>query len=228
MVKEYWRDFLSLLFPDNCISCNQLLVNGEEHICLVCKEQLPKTDYHKETNPILRRKFDGIISVEYTLAYLRYTRQSVTQRLLSALKYKNQPEIGTLLGKWYGAELRKEYQVFDLIVPVPLHEKRQTLRGYNQSEFIALGLAKSLKTPVDTQSLLRINETVTQTQKSREHRRESMKDVFKVRANHQLSNRHVLLVDDVITTGATLEVCIQVLLEAGVGKVSICALADAY
>ena len=148
---------------------------------------------------------------------------------MHSLKYKNQTSVGIPLGQLMGTRLKSvaQYQDVDLIIPVPLHQKKLKLRGYNQSEYIAKGLADEMGTAIDTTNFYRQKATESQTKKARYNRYENMQDVFGVKDVKELAEKHVLLVDDVITTGATLEACGNTLLNHGVKKLSMAALAFA-
>ncbi len=215
-----------LWLPNPCITCGQSLHDQEALICLTCENSLPYTQFHLQEYPLIRTKIEGKIPVKDVFAMLHYTRKSKVQRILHQLKYKNRPEIGAYFGKIYGNQL-KDFVQWDLIIPIPLHEKRLASRGYNQSEHIAMGLSESLSIPFDNQSIIRIVNTSTQTHKSAIERQMNMKDVFHVQTNENILDKHIVLVDDVLTTGATLEACGALLLESGAKSISICVLADA-
>ena len=152
------------------------------------------------------------------------------QQLMHKLKYKGQSEIGIYLGNMYGKELIKttRFNTVNYIIPVPMHPKKQKKRGYNQSEIIARGLSQSMNATVDTATLIKSTSTQTQTRKSRFSRWENVKEVFELKEHNHLIDKHVLLVDDVITTGSTLESCILNLLKVPGIKISVASLACAY
>ncbi|MCR5888118.1 ComF family protein [Hymenobacter sp. J193] len=225
-------DFVSLLFPQLCLGCSDLLARGEDHICTSCRAQLPFTDYHllpEAENPLARR-FWGKVPVQHALSYLRFLRRGRVQHLLHQLKYRNQPEIGRVLGCWYGAELARHGLLthdVNLIAPVPLHPRKLAKRGYNQTDSFAQGLADTLQLPWQAEALRRIEHTVSQTRKNRVQRWENVAEVFAVANPAEVAGKHVLVVDDVLTTGATLEACALVLLAAGARAVSIATIACA-
>ena len=161
------KDFLAMLFPDFCASCHGPLVKGEEMVCIECRYNLPQTDFHLRQENELLAKFSSKVLLKYTLAYLKFTKNGQVQRLLHVLKYEDNPEIGRLLGRWYGDVLKgKQFdQEFDGIIPVPLHPKRLKQRGYNQSACFAQGLAEVMDIPVWEEVLLRTKATETQTKK---------------------------------------------------------------
>ncbi len=229
MIPSFLSDFVSLIFPQVCLACEEPVGRGEEHLCTSCRAQLPYTDYHllaPGENPLSRR-FWGRVPVRHTLSYLRFLRRGRVQHLLHQLKYKEQRDVGLVLGRWYGHELARHNFQFDLIVPVPLHPKKLAKRGYNQSDPFAEGLAESLHTPWQAAGLRRIEHTDSQTRKNRLERWQNVADVFEVTDPAAMQGKHVLVVDDVLTTGATLEACAAVLLAAGAAEVSFATIACA-
>ncbi|QMU31071.1 ComF family protein [Adhaeribacter radiodurans] len=224
-------DFISLLFPEDCLACHELLARGETTICTDCRVNLPYTNSHLLTGAKseLLSRFYNKVPVKHALAYLTFTRSGRVQQLLHALKYNGHEEVGEILGNWYGADL-KEYQYqeqFDLIVPVPLHKKKLRKRGYNQSDSFAKGLAQVLDTHWQPNVLERLADTSTQTKKTRLERWQNVGQLFSVIQPEMVKNQRILLVDDVMTTGATLEACALVLLDAKAAAVSVAAIAAA-
>lgn len=175
----------------------------------------------------LTNRFYGKINLQYCLSYLHFYKSGITQRLLHQLKYNNYPELGEMLGRWMGQKLADSPQAkkTQLIIPVPLHPKRQKQRGYNQSRYIASGIAEYLKVPIDTSSLIRRSFEESQTHKTREQRWRSVSKAFEVRNPKNIANRHILLVDDVVTTGATLQACAKQLMKSRAASISIAAIA---
>jgi ComF family protein len=228
-LKRYTEDLINLLFPELCYGCGNLLYHGEKNICTACLYDLPYTDYHLHPDNLLAKQFWGRLPLEAAMAMLYFKKGTKVQNLLHGFKYKNQTQIGTYLGKLMGERLAKSqcYVDIDVIIPVPLHRKKLRLRGYNQSEYIAKGLAEELNIPMDIKSLTRIEATESQTKKARYTRYENMQGVFCVKNAEELANKHILLVDDVVTTGATLEACGNILLNHGVKKLSVAAIAFA-
>lgn len=192
---------------------------------------MPKTNFHKIRGNLVEKIFWGRIPVEFATSYFFFVKQSPYQNMLHQLKYKGRSDIGFFLGHRFGNELKTqpEFCSFDEIIPVPLHPDKLKARGYNQSEMIANGLSKSLGIPVDTKSLKRITYTETQTKKSRIERWENTMDVFEADETTNLNGKHVLLVDDVLTTGATIEGCATELLKKNPSiKLSVVTLAFAH
>lgn len=223
------HDVISLLFPNTCNGCELPLYPGEKAICTHCLYDLPYTDFHLHSANRVAKQLWGRLPFAAAMAMLYFKKNTKIQNLIHNLKYKGKTEVGYELGKLLGERLATSgnYTAIDYIVPVPLHPKKERLRGYNQSNFIADGVAEILGAPVLKQSLIRKKITETQTRKSRFIRYENMLSVFELNKPEQFVNKHVLLVDDVITTGATTEACGNTLLQGGVKKLSIASLAFA-
>ena len=228
-LRSYLADFIALIFPQLCPACHASLMANEDLLCTECLYSLPFTNFHLQPDNIVAQQFWGKLAVEaaYTLYY--FNKGGKVQNLVHQLKYNGQPRIGNLLGNMAGDQLKQNtvFATADVIIPVPLHKSRLKQRGYNQSACFADGLAQQLNATVEIDNLVRITDTKTQTHKSRFARFQNMQEVFTVLHPERLTNKHILLVDDVITTGATLEACAQVLLDGGAGKLSIAALAFA-
>ncbi|MCC2545723.1 ComF family protein [Hymenobacter sp. BT175] len=224
-------NLVSLVFPRVCLACAEPLAQGEDDICTGCRAQLPFTDYHllPEAHNPLARRFWGKVPVRHALSYVRFLRRGRVQHLLHQLKYQGQQQVGLVLGRWYGAELARHGLAadFDLIIPVPLHARKLAQRGYNQADSFAEGLALGLAVPWSAAVLRRTEHTTSQTRKNRMQRWNNVATVFEVADLTTVQDRRVLLVDDVLTTGATLEACALVLLQAGCKEVSVATIACA-
>jgi len=212
-----------------CPCCNRSIAQNSNGICHTCLQRLPFTPYHHAgDNPITQRLY-GRIPFIHGMSMLRYEKSGMAQALIHALKYEKRPEIGETLGRVYGRKILKEGigKQYDAIIPVPLHEKKRFKRGYNQSEEFANGLAESLHIPVFNKVLLRNRNASTQTALSREARWNNVVNDYILRDENTLDNKHILLVDDVLTTGATLEACGTVLIKNKSIRLSIATIAIA-
>lgn len=221
------NNLLSLFYPRLCVSCGDALQQNEHCICLNCMLHLPETLFHKEHFNPLRIIFDGRVPVEEVTALMSYKKANRTQKILHNLKYKGQKEIGSVLGEYFGGQLLTEdrWRNVQYILPIPLHPKKQRKRGYNQSELIAKGLSKGMGIPYLSDVLIRSQFTETQTRKGRFARWQNVKEVFEVQHPEKVAHTHVLVCDDVLTTGATMEAAIRKLLEVEGVRVSVATLA---
>jgi len=223
------EDFISLLYPSLCVVCGKYLYRNESLICTHCLYQIPKTNFHfLKDNPV-SRLFWGRVHIESAASYYFFEKGSRFKALIHKMKYRGQKELGFELGRIYGAELKASglYNRVDLILPVPLHPRKERKRGYNQSDWIARGIAESMEKPLDRKSVYRAVDTVSQTKKNRYERWKNVENIFQVSHPGNLQNRHILVVDDVITTGSTLEACAQAILHVEGTKVSCVTLAMA-
>jgi ComF family protein len=225
----YINDFISLIFPRICAGCGNSLFKNEEVLCSFCEYHLPKTNFHHDPENPVTRLFTGRVVIETGAAYLYFNKGSNVQRLVHHLKYKGRKDVGIYLGDQYG-QLLKYAPLFnsaDAIIPVPLHKKKYMQRGYNQSEQFAIGLAGSMKIPVNKHLLTRTKATETQTRKSRFSRYQNVKEIFAVNSPDEWMGKYLVLVDDVITTGATIESCIRALHVIPGVRISVVCIATA-
>lgn len=206
---------LNLLFPRNCEACDEVLIHMESVLCVKCRHQLPLISNHKSGNKMMQDKFYGKIPIENATALLQFQKEGITQELLHKLKYQGRKEIGSFFGKWLGAELAEvvEYRKIQGVIPVPLHKQKLRKRGYNQVEGFGKEIAKALEVEYLDNILIKISKTDSQTKKTWLLRYD-IAEMFTVQNIEILHNKHVLLVDDIITTGATIEKCAQQLLLA--------------
>lgn len=223
------NDLLDLFYPRICHGCHGVLLKNEHIICSHCSFHLPETAYHRYDDNPVARLFWGRVQLQAASAYLHFRKKSRVQNLLHALKYQGVKEIGQLLGRQYACSLleQKCFSSADIVIPVPLHKARLKARGYNQSAVFGEGLAKGMNKDFSDTLLCRSRATESQTRKSRLARFDNVEEVFTISRPGELKNRHVLLVDDVVTTGATLESCVQVLQNAAACTVSIATIAVA-
>lgn len=222
-------DFISLLFPRVCQGCGTILVRNEEVICLGCLADMAYTNYHLEPANALEKELWGRCYVERAAAMCFYRRGSRIQKIIHRLKYHGVRNIGEYMGRMYGRKLAGSEFVgdIDLVIPVPLHHSKIRKRGFNQSELIAGGLAGELNLPLEAGLLKRVARSATQTRRSRVERWENVEGIFSVSRPELLEGRHILLVDDVITTGSTVESCVNSLKTIDGVRVTVLALASA-
>lgn len=226
---KFIQDFIALFYPDLCLICLNNLLKHEECICTSCLYQTPKTNHFKINENEVKKLFWGRIELENAAALFTFNTDGNTKKLIHHLKYQQGKNVGTFLGRQlaYAIKDSKFFKDIDLIIPVPLHPKKQKLRGYNQSNFIAKGIKEILKININKKALIRIVNTDSQTKKKRFSRWENMINSFSLKNTKGLKNKHILIIDDVITTGSTLEACAQKLLEIEGVKVSIATIAVA-
>lgn len=214
---------LHLFYPRYCLGCLTDLPMEQALICPVCEYSLPATGFEKLADNPVEKIFHGRLHLQAGSATYFFSKDSLLQDLIFALKYRNQKEAGTWLGIKMGGWLAasKRFETVDCIIPLPLHPEKIFIRGYNQAQLIADGISSSWKKPVFSNAILREKFTSTQTKQNRDNRWLNMQNVFTVRDPSLLRNRHCLLVDDVITTGATLEACGKALLQIEGCQISI-------
>lgn len=230
MVKEvsYLLNSLSHLFyPHHCAGCGNDNIDDHQLLCLRCLHNLPVTHFHQQAQNPVEKLFWGRLPVASAFSYLFFTKDSMLQRLLHQLKYKGNKEIGYFLGQQMGIALQHSSRniAIDAIIPLPLYPSREKKRGYNQATVISKGIADILQVPVLDAVVFRTHATETQTHKSRVERWQNMEGKFWIKDREAIANKNILLVDDVITTGATLEACGQVLLKEGLAALHIGSLA---
>lgn len=220
---------LNILYPNLCVVCGESLLKHEELLCLSCLHSIPKTNFHLQPENNIEKRFWGKVSVERATAFFYFQKGSPFQKILHNLKYNDNKELGRLMGKYAGVDLSEslDFNAVDLIIPVPLHPAKMKQRGYNQSEWIGMGVAELLGKPQNLTSLVRTKANVTQTKKSIFDRFENTEGIFEVADAQAIAYKHILLVDDVLTTGSTLEACIHALLGVEGVRVSVFALAVA-
>lgn len=229
-MKNFINHVLDFVYPRICVSCEDPLTFNEKHLCLGCLMTLPKTDAHLTETESIERKFWGKINVQNTYSFLRFTKKGKVQNILHALKYKNKPELAEYLGKMYGNELKNVNfnEKIDLLIGIPLHKEKLKMRGYNQADHIAKGLSESLGVPYSEDVMVRNTFTMSQTKtKSRFNRFKNIEGVFGINDLEAVKDKRIALVDDVLTTGSTLEVAGEVLIEAGCKELYIITLAAA-
>ena len=227
-IRDYLTDFVHLFFPNLCKACNQSLFAHEEVLCTNCMYHLPLTDFHLDNRNETTQQLWAKTTFEFAVSMLYLSKSSRVEEMLYKLKYKKQPEIGRYLGKYYGDILTPLIQLHkvDAIIPIPIHPKKLRIRGYNQSACFAEGLSIQLGIPIIDNCLIRTKHTESQTTKSRAERYDNVMEVFTCVSKDQIVGEHILLVDDILTTGATICVASNILVQAG-AKVSIATIARA-
>ena len=224
-----FNDFISLFFPKECGACSAVLSTKERDICLSCIYELPKTNFHLSSNNPIQQIFNGRVDVNVASSFYYFQQDSKVQALIHQIKYEGNKSLAFTIGNIYADEIKSTtgFSAIDIVIPVPLHKTRYKKRGFNQSEWFAKGMSDKLIATANTTSLLRLSKSETQTKKSRYQRWENVANVFSVLGAEKLENKHVLLVDDVVTTGATLEACVAVLQQVKNIKISIATIAYA-
>ena len=205
-----WLDsIINLFYPRVCAACGEALLKDEKTVCLKCRYLLPKTGYELNPDNPLAQTFYGRVKFHAVTACFFFAKTGKVQHLIHELKYKGNREAGVFLGQQLGESIKEAplFQGIDYLIPVPLHPKREKQRGYNQSLMIAKGISEVTGIPIGDKFLVRSVYTDTQTKKSAEERFKNVKDIFEVHYANELENKHILLIDDVLTTGATLEAC---------------------
>lgn len=229
-MKRLISEFVDLFYPRLCIICQRALMTNERHLCLHCLQQMPRTNYHTKVDNPIEQLFWGKVEIESAYSYFFFLPEGDFRHFIHAIKYGGETDAARYMGARYAAELQAAGKLSDIdyIVPVPLHPKRLRQRGYNQSEKIACGISEILQKPVRTDILYRKYATETQTHKSVYERWKNMQGIFDTKNTDIPLYSHFLLVDDVITTGATLIACAQQLLQRyETARISIVTLAVA-
>lgn len=208
-IREWLDCIINLFYPRVCAACGDTLLKDEETVCLKCRYLLPKTGYEINPENPLAQSFYGRANFHAVTACFFFAKQGKVQHLIHELKYKGNWEAGIFLGQQLGETIKSAplFQGIDYLVPVPLHPKREKKRGYNQSMMIARGISEATGIPIGDKYLIRVVNTSTQTKKSKEERFQNVKDIFQVCHAEELQGKYILLIDDVLTTGATLESC---------------------
>lgn len=218
-----------LLFPRLCVVCGDKLIEQEQWICLHCLHHIPRTNFHLEPENRVAQLFYGRVKLEQATSFFYFSKGSPYQALLHNLKYKGMKELGQEIGKQFAIDLLQSpaFSSVDVICPVPLHPLKEKKRGYNQSWWIASGIAAQMQKELSSENLKRVTATETQTRKNRFERWQNVEGIFELTRPEEFSGKHILLVDDVVTTGSTLEACAHAILSKTNARVSIATLATA-
>ncbi|MBE9491029.1 MAG: ComF family protein [Bacteroidetes bacterium] len=224
-----FNSIINLFFPKVCYACSHLLTDNENHICTNCRHNLPVTNYHFENNNTVEKVFYGRVKLQQATALLRFEKKGIVQHLLHNLKYRGHETISTVLGAWIGSELKtiKGYNNIDVVIPVPLHKNKLRKRGYNQVARFGIEIAKALKAEYIDNVLIKTTATKTQVFKKRIARWNNTNEIFAIKNKDLITGKHILIVDDIITTGATIEACSNILNNAKNVKISVVTMAIA-
>lgn len=227
IVKKYLTDFAHLFFPHICEGCGSDIIETHNIICAKCYSHLPETGFFNFSENPVAKIFYGRIKVQYAASAFYFTKHSLMQNLLIQLKYRGNKDVGIFLGKITGLQIKKSslFNNIDIIVPLPLNKKKEFKRGYNQALLICQGIAEVLQKPINKNAIVRTVFTETQTHQNRVSRWQNMEDVFQIFQPDAIKGKHILLVDDVVTTGATLEACGQKILQIDGTQLSIATVA---
>lgn len=205
-ISKYFGSLVSLIYPKLCLVCGSTLFGNEDLLCTHCRHSLPETNFHKSSGNPVEQLFWGRLHIEHATALLYFDKGSSYRQLIHQLKYQGRKDAGFYLGRLLGAALNESiFSLPDCIIPIPLHQAKLRRRGYNQSQIIAEGIAEILNLEVFNDVLQRTFNTNTQTQRKRYDRWKNVEGIFECQYPEKITNKHVLLVDDVITTGATME-----------------------
>jgi ComF family protein len=229
LLTELKESLLHLTFPHSCAGCGTDVIDKEHSLCLRCLYALPKTGFHPlEGNPV-EKLFWGRLSLEAATTHLYFTKGSLVQRLMHRFKYRGDKALGTYLGRLLGAGLQEGHRFagIDGLVPLPLFPAKERRRGFNQAAVLCGGIAEVLQKPVYQNHIIRKAATESQTKKNRSDRWQNVEGRFELKTANELSGKHLLLVDDVVTTGATLEACGRAMLQQGSIGLSVAALCTA-
>lgn len=221
------KDVFELFFPRQCVCCKQSLTHHENIVCTLCKHHLPLTKFSEISKNELEKSFYGRIPLQAGTALFYFKKRGNVQQIIHHLKYKNRQEIGVFTGKWLAEEIKNgnRFSTIDVVVPVPLQKEKLKKRGYNQVAVFGKTLSKELHCEYCDNVLKRVKSVNSQTHKNRIERWENVKNSFSITDSNYFNNKHILLIDDVITTGATLEACYLALSKSTNSKISIASIA---
>lgn len=225
-----FQKLINVLFPKICLGCNAFLLSNEKVICTVCRHELPLTNHYVNPDNEAMKKFYGKVPIEFCSTFIYFQKKGIVQEMIHNLKYRGHQEIGTLLGEWSAEDLKNLpiSKSFDVIIPVPLHKRRLRKRGYNQVTSFGKALSDQLEIPMNDSLLNRIVFSKTQVKKNLLGRTEVKENIFEATFTENHHNKHFLLIDDVLTTGSTLEACCRALLKIPGTKISILCMAMSH
>ena len=224
--KEIKESLLQLVFPHICAGCGSDLLNEESQLCIRCLTALPETNFNLHANNPMEKIFWGRLPLASATAQFYFTKESLIQHLMHQLKYKGNKELGLQLGRLMGSGFKEtnRFNGIDALIPLPLYPKKEKRRGFNQATILCDGISEILNIPVFKNTIIRTQHTDTQTKKGRMERWQNIEGKFELLNPGSIENKHILLVDDVVTTGATLEACGSILMQAENLRLSIATL----
>lgn len=227
LLEESFHGIAHLLFPHCCMGCNAVLEHRKEILCYACSRLLPRTNFENQEGNPLEKSFYGRIPIASATAAFYFSRESILHQLLVSLKYKQHQELGWFLGRLLGYQLSKasRFQEIELIIPLPLHANKLKIRGYNQAALIAAGIHSVWQKKLVLDAVIRTGFSQSQTVSNRVHRWQKMQGVFQLANRQAIQGKKVLLIDDVATTGATLEACGSTLLQGEPASLSLATVA---
>ncbi len=224
------KALFNLIYPKICYACGEAISGGMSNVCISCRAELAFLSIREFENNPIQQLFWGRVNFEKATAFTKFEKNGKVQKLLYALKYKGIKEVGITLGELAALEIGTSnfFNDIDVIVPVPIHAKKKKKRGYNQSHYIAEGIQNITEIPVNLKSIKKELNTASQTRKGRFERFENVSNTFTLLNTSQLKGKHILLIDDVVTTGSTLEACANVLQKIEGVKLSLLTISATY
>lgn len=228
-MKTIFRDFIDLFYPSLCICCNQRLIAQEYFLCLECLYSLPFTNHFEIKENSLNKLFYGRFSIENIVCLGYFSKGGKFQKIIHEIKYKNNKDLAVYIGQRCGNKLKESYFIKDIdyIVPVPLHPNRLKRRGYNQSLLLAQGISEITCLPIIDNNLIRLKDNDSQTTKNKTERLKNIAEIFTIQDKNLFKDKHILIIDDVITTGSTIEICVKTILEESNTLISVFCVAQA-
>lgn len=224
-VKVLLQDFVSLLYPEVCIHCDDILVKNENFLCTNCQSDFPFTNFHHQKENPLFTSFAFLNKIDFATSYLKFQQSGVAQSILHQIKYNGNYELGVEMGKLFGRQINAYLRNYDFMIPVPLHPKKIKIRGYNQSMAITEGVSRVTGIAIREDIAFRTARSISQTTKSRLARWSTMQKAYVLKNENDLYGKSVIIVDDVITTGATMGQLAEMIENQGVAKIAIISLA---
>ncbi len=220
---RFFKDIYNLFFPELCLACVTVLTNNENIVCTSCRFELPETHFTNQKNNIIEKTFTARLDIVEATSLLYYKKGGLVQNLIHNLKYNGHQEIGAFLGEWLGNEMRKSnrFKNLDYIIPVPLYKKRLQERGFNQVTLFGKKLSEILSIPYNDSVLIRETESIKQSKKSRLERWQNVDHIFTLSEKKLFKSKHILLIDDILTSGSTIESCYNCLKDIENIKISI-------